>query len=309
MITRIRSERGQVTVLSAVFMLALVGLAGFVLDVGSWFRQQRQQQSTVDAAALAGAQALPLDPGNASSIATDYAVRNGGIAGATITISSKYSPNDTITVNKTQSGDGLFSSLFGVPTVSITTKATAMVEPPQDVFGAAPIVVDIHHPMLSGQGCGSTTPCFNQVTTIPLGKKGAPGAFGLLDFETGNGNTGNSLLSSWITSGYQKQLPLGNYDSDPGADFNTSQVQNALKGRFGTDLLFPVYDSLTDQGSNAPYHIIAWVAFHITDSNTNGNSGSITGFFKRIVWDGLEAPGPPSTGGPDLGVRTVALVD
>jgi Flp pilus assembly protein TadG len=305
MTRRLRMEEGQAAVLTVVFILVLVGFAGFVLDVGSWFRQQRQQQSTVDAAALAGAQALPLDPANATALATTYANKNGGVAGATITISSKYAPNDTISVKKTAGGNGLISSLFGVSTVTISTKATAMVELPTDVFGAAPIVVDIRHPMLSGQNC----PCFNQMTTIPLGKKGVPGAFGLLDFETGNGNTGNSDLAGWITSGYQHQLPLGNYDSDPGADFNTSQVQGALKGRFGTDLLFPVYDSLTDQGSNAPYHIIAWVAFHLTDTNANGNGGSITGYFKRIVWGGLEAPGGPPQNGPDLGVRTVALVD
>jgi Flp pilus assembly protein TadG len=309
MTSRLRNEEGQAAVLTVVFILVLVGLAGFVLDVGSWFRQQRQQQSTVDAAALAGAQALPLDPASATSIATDYANKNGGIAGATISITSKYAPNDTITVKKTSSAPGLISSLFGVSTVAISTKATAMVELPTDVFGAAPIVVDIHHPMLSGAGCGSTTPCFGQTTTIPLGKKGVPGAFGLLDFDNSNGTTGNSTLSSWITQGYQHQLPLGNYNSAPGADFNTSQVQGALTGRFGTDLLFPVYDSLTDQGANAPYHIIAWVAFHITGTNAQGTGGSITGYFKRIIWDGLEAPSGPPSNSPDLGVRTVALVD
>lgn len=309
MISRLRKEEGQAAVLTIVFMLALIGLAGFVLDVGSWFRQQRQQQSTVDAAALAGAQALPLDPTTASSLASTYVDKNGGVAGATITISTKYAPNDTITVKKSANADGLFSSLFGVSTVNVSTTATAMAELPADVYGAAPIVVDIHHPMLSGAGCGSTTPCFGQQTTIPLGKKGAPGAFGLLDFLTGNGNSGNSTLASWIETGYQKQLPLGNYDSDPGADFNTSQVQNALTDRIGTDLLFPVYDSLTDQGSNAPYHVIAWVAFHITGTKATGNAGSISGFFKRIVWDGLIPPDGPPSNSPDLGVRSVALVD
>ena len=83
MIATVRSERGQVTVMAAVFMIILVGLAGLVLDVGSWFRQQRVQQSTVDAAALAGAQALPSSPGGGVSYATDYANRNGGVAGAT----------------------------------------------------------------------------------------------------------------------------------------------------------------------------------------------------------------------------------
>jgi len=55
----LRREDGQVTVLAAVFIVVLLGMAGFVIDVGSWFRQQRAVQTTVDSAALAGAQALP----------------------------------------------------------------------------------------------------------------------------------------------------------------------------------------------------------------------------------------------------------
>ena len=58
LLSRVRSEDGQVVVLVAVFMLGLIGMTALVVDVGSWFRQQRATQSTVDAAALAGAQAL-----------------------------------------------------------------------------------------------------------------------------------------------------------------------------------------------------------------------------------------------------------
>ena len=58
---RPRSERGQATVLTAVFLVVMLGAAALVLDVGSWYRADRQAQSTADAAALAGAQALPYD--------------------------------------------------------------------------------------------------------------------------------------------------------------------------------------------------------------------------------------------------------
>lgn len=305
MMSRLRREDGQVLVLTAVLMIALIGLVGIVLDVGGWFRQQRAQQTTVDSAALAGAQALPSDPGNATALATDFADRNGGVAGATITVSTKFVTNDMITVRKTASGTGLFSSLFGVPTVSITTNASAIAEVPSSVIGVAPIVVDINHQMLSGPGC----PCFNVPTSIPLGKKGVPGAFGILDLANAGGNSGNSTVAGWITDGYQHYLPLGNYDSDTGAKFTASQIQNALQAHYGDDLLFPVYDSLDGNGSNAPYHIIAWVSFHLTLTQASGNTGSISGWFDRIVWDGIIPPGGPDTNIPDLGVHSVALVD
>ena len=60
---RLRSERGQAAVLSVVFIAALLGAMAMVLDVGSWFREQRATQSAADAAALAAAQALPENTG------------------------------------------------------------------------------------------------------------------------------------------------------------------------------------------------------------------------------------------------------
>jgi len=74
-----------------------------------------------------------------------------------------------------------------------------------------------------------------------------------------------------------------------------------------TELLFPVYDTLTGSGSNATYHIIAWVGFHLTGFEAQGNTGSLTGWFTRVIWDGIEADSGGASG-PDLGVRSVRLV-
>ncbi len=305
MIARLRREEGQVTVLAAVFIVMLVGMAGFVLDVGSWFRQQRVSQATVDAAALAGAQSLPVNPANATADATAFAAKNGGVAGATFTVGTRYVPNDMITVSQSGSGNGLFSRVLGISTVTIRTTASAISEVPTQAFGVAPIAVDITQKMLSGPGC----PCFGVPTTLPLGKKGVPGAFGMIDLATHNGNTGTSTLADWIVNGYQDYLPLGDYNSDPGATFASSQIQAALQARYGSDLLFPIYDSLSGNGSNASYHVVAWAAFHITLSQASGNSGTISGWFDRVIWKGLIPPTGPSGAIPDLGVHSIALVN
>ena len=73
-----RSDRGQATVLTLVFLVVLLGMAALVLDIGSWYRADRATQNTADAAALAGAQALPSDPGNANTLALQYMTKNGG---------------------------------------------------------------------------------------------------------------------------------------------------------------------------------------------------------------------------------------
>jgi hypothetical protein len=161
--------------------------------------------------------------------------------------------------------------------------------------------------MLANPGC----PCFGQPneTTIPLDKNGAPGSFTMVDL-TGDptGTTGASTLADWITKGYDQYLPIGGYFSDPGAKFNNSQIQNALQGRIGTELLFPVYDTLTGTGSNASYHVIGWAAFHLESINASGTGGTITGYFTDITWDGIPAT-TPTGGGPNFGAHTVQLVN
>jgi Putative Flp pilus-assembly TadE/G-like len=304
--TRIRCERGQATVLTAVVLIAMLGMAGFVIDVGSWFRQQRLTQATVDAAALAGAQALPATPGTASSLASQYASKNGGVAGTSITISTHLNTNDKITVTQSKPTTGFFSKLFGVNTVTVGSKASAISEVPEAAMGVAPIGVDIHHKKLSGPGC----PCFNEPTTIDLGKVGVPGGFMLIDLNTAaGGNTGSSTLADWISHGYQAYLPLGDYPSDTGAKFNNGQIQNALIGRYGTDLLFPVYDKVSGNGSNAQYQIVGWASFHITNTTAGGTNGKLSGYFDRVIWDGIVSTKGPKKPIPDLGVHSVALID
>jgi Flp pilus assembly protein TadG len=307
---RLRSADGQVTVMAAVLMVFLVAMVAFVLDIGSWFRQQRSAQSTVDAAALAGAQALPNDPAGARTIAADFAKKNGGVTGLTITVSSKWTPNDQITVTQAKPAAGFFSKVIGISAVTVHAHATAISEQPSQPLAVAPIAVNISHQDLSGLGC----PCFGpgSQTTIPLGKTGAPGSFTLLnlDLSSQNGTVGASTLADWLTNGFNEYLPLGDYYSDPGAKFNDSKIQAALAARNNGELLFPVYDTLVGQGSGADYHVIAWVGFHLTGSNPiGGNSGTISGWFTRVIWAGIVSSTGPPTNSPDLGVRAVALIN
>jgi hypothetical protein len=303
-----RNQSGQALVLMVVFIVSLFGMAALVLDVGSWYRAKRQLQSTADAAALAGAQALPDTPGNASGLAQQYATTNApDLASANYSVSSHIVPNDQITVHVSRPSPGFFAKIFGITSVDVGASATAQSEGMSSARYVAPITVRNTHPMLAGPGC----PCFGppNETTLPVGKNGAPGSFALVDL-TGDptGTTGSSTLADWITNGYDQYLPLGGYFSDPGAKFNNSQIDAALQGRIGTELLFPVYDALTSGGSNATYHIIAWAAFHLESFDIQGQGGSITGYFTDITWDGIPAT-TPTGGGPNFGAHTVQLVD
>ena len=66
-----RNERGQVIVLFALSLVALLLIAGLVLDAARVYTVLRYQRSVADAAALAGAQDLQ-DPGTRTVSPTDY---------------------------------------------------------------------------------------------------------------------------------------------------------------------------------------------------------------------------------------------
>ena len=301
-----RSDRGQATVITLVFLVVLLGMAALVLDIGSWYRADRATQSAADAAALAGAQKLPQDPGTANTLALQYVDKNGG-GTPTVTLSSDAGTNDTIKVNLTRPAKGIFTKLFGVSTVTVGSHATARASLMDEATYVAPIGVHVLNPKLKGL---PTCPCFGsgQPTTLPLGKTGAPGAFDLLNIDGSHGGTGQAIIADWILHGYNGWLSLGDYFSDAGAKWNASEVQDALQQRLNTTLLFPVYDKLVGTGSGAQYHVIGWVGFHLTGFSASGSSGSITGWFTEVVWNGI-ASTKGGGGQPDLGARTVYLVD
>ena len=101
-------------------------------------------------------------------------------------------------------------------------------------------------------------------------------------------------------------MPLGPYRSSPSTEFNSSHIKNALNARLGTELLFPVYRSITGEGSRAVFDVVAWVGFVPTSFTAAGSKGTVKGYFTQVIWQGLT----DETGSaPDYGVRVVSLVE
>jgi hypothetical protein len=306
--TKLRSQSGQATVLTVLFLVVLVGITGAVLDVGAWFRGDRDLQADSDAAALAGAQFLPEDPAAATAAAVQYGDKNGGgVDTGDVSITSKTLPGDTIVVDTERNVDGVFTGLFGIESVEVHGHAAARAGNPSSALWVAPIVVNEKHPMLT---C-SPRPCFGQSTMLeyhhlkangPSGPDG-PGSFGFINL-IGNENPGTSDLRDQILRGFDKYMDVGTYNARTGNPF--SAIKDALDARMGEEMLFPVYRKLTGTGSNAKYDIIGWVGFVITSMNLSGNNEKFYGYFTRVIWEGIMSEDPTT---PDFGVRIVALVE
>jgi Putative Flp pilus-assembly TadE/G-like len=271
-----RSERGQAMVLTVVCVTVLLGMAALVLDVGSWFVDRRQLQAGVDAAALAAAQDLPWTD-SANSAAASYASKNG-VSSPTISFSGQNSANDTVNVSASRVSQGFFSKVFNITSVTLHANASARIDVLDGVLRALPFGIAADDPDLV---CG--LPCFNQPTTVPVGKVGVPGNFDLISL---NGAKTPGDLASLISTGYDGLMKLGDYDGTPGAKFDSSQIQGAMQGRVGDTVVLPVYDSVTSNGTNSTYHVIGWVSFTITGFDLSGDSGSLYGSFHRLVQSG-----------------------
>ena len=276
-----RDESGQVLVLTAVGMVGICAMAGFALDVGSWYQAHRKQQSIADAAALAAAGALPGNTGTASTLAQTYASKNGGTA-ASITFSTTYMTNDTITVSAQKTVPTDFLGVIGINQATVKATTTARAENLQNAWGAAPFAVINTQPELAGPGC----PCYGVATTLLLGKVG-PGGFQIINVDGSRGGTGQSILAGWILNGCncETSTPAW-YWNDSGAKFNGSEVAAALDARLRDNLLFPVYDDVQSGGTNLQYHVIGFAGFHVTGYEFQGNNGTIDGSFVHVDWQG-----------------------
>jgi Putative Flp pilus-assembly TadE/G-like len=306
--TRLRAQTGQATVMLVLFLVAFVGITAAVLDVGAWFRADRKLQANSDAAALAGAQELPDNPGAALAQAVDYGDLNGGDVGADdITFETTVVPNDTIVVDTERDAPGVFTGLFGIDSVEVHAKAKARAGAPSEAMYVAPIVVNEKHPLLLCK----PKPCFDDPTMLeyhhlkehgPSEPDGA-GSFGFINL-TGEDNPGTSQLRDQILTGWDQSMPLGNYNARTGNPF--SAIHDALEERIGDEMLFPVYRKLTGTGSGAKYDIIGWVGFVITDMELHGSNEKLYGHFTRVIWSGLLSETPSET---DFGVTVIALVE
>jgi Flp pilus assembly protein TadG len=294
--TRLRSDSGQAMLFVVVALLGLVGLVSLVVDGGSWFRTQRQVQTAADAAALAGAQNLPIDQTGARSTAISYAQQNfSGIAAPTITFPSAAE----IDVVAAKPVNGII-----LPALNATARAhaRAQVSAPSSLKNVAPIAV------YKDYACIVTNPtCFGQTVVLGFDDDNpfdpTKSKFGLLDLDR-DGSAGSGDMKNWLDNGYPDFLPVNTIYPPANGEKNgiKSQLQSAADAH--RVLLFPVYDTATVTG----YHVIGWAAFVIDDiGKWAGKEHILTGHFVTFLATDLAAGNPITDPSLDFGVHVITL--
>jgi hypothetical protein len=167
------SQRGQAIVMVAVALVVLMGCAALTIDLGYAWYAKRELQSTVDAAALAGAQELPSSA-NAISRANQYIALNptNGISSITKSVTTSCNPTvpgcnpvNSVRVEMKGKTKMNFAGLFGMSEANVGARATAC-QPcdmnPLDIM----IVLDRTGSMANGGSPNKMTNAKNGVKTF-----------------------------------------------------------------------------------------------------------------------------------------------
>jgi Flp pilus assembly protein TadG len=265
-------ERGQILVIFAIGLLALLAVVGLAVDGGSTFAQRRSQQGASDLAALAAANDYLISGSTDQAIARGLAVAlanefEDGVDGTTVNIGIDTSSGVRVTVSIDSPHENSVVGVVGMPVWQVTTEAEALAGFPDTAYGASAFI------FAASAFEDDGTPKYQTDTDFGDGNGDVP--TGELDFawtNYGTGNVNTSEVAEIIqgTLEIDKTLQFGEYIGQHNSGNHSalfSDVDTYLSGR---DVPAPVVDS------NGNF--VGWSTFHVTSAD-GGTNKHIRGYF------------------------------
>ncbi len=300
-----RSERGIALSIVALAMVAILGIAALVVDIGHGYRTRRALIPATDAAALAAAQTYVAGGAGCPDTASAYLAANE--SAATMTVCDPGTSTATrgrVTVTATDNVETWFAPVLGQGDYTVSSTSTVQWGPPSGATGLRPIglcynATSALRDLVDGTGAAyGGTPV---TVTIPYVKSSpelcgsaVPGNWGFVDFSGTASNTNDQ--GEIVRNGYDGLVQFANdmtgptksctgephcYLGDPGALAGLAQALTYLQG---LDIWFtvPVYDYAEAAGSRARFHLmgvlrVKIVRFDVTGSQGGGGGGGSGG--------------------------------
>ena len=282
-------QRGQILVIFALSITAIIAMVGLVLDGSGAFAQRRVEQNAADLAALAGANAYmntastPAARSEAAIAAANAsATRNGyttGVDGASLSVDVTLgSSGATIKVGLTDPHINSFARIVpGQAVWDVSVTASAEAGSIDTAVGAAPWIMHVDafdngHPIY-----GPSNPqAFGQVNgDYPVG----PLDIAWTDFN-GDNNVNSSEVGNIINGSNVVSATLG-FDQYVGqhnqGNHSTlyDQVNSVLAGQ---TLPVPIVGNCPNHTPSVGGCFKGWAFFHVI-SAAGGSSKTITGYF------------------------------
>ncbi|MDL2335840.1 MAG: pilus assembly protein TadG-related protein [Chloroflexota bacterium] len=278
--SRREREHGQMLVIFALALIALVGMVGLIIDGGDSFLQRRDQQNAADAAAMAAGYAS-ANSQDATAAAKTVAAANGytnGVNGTTVTVTIT---GGSIKVDVSKPHQNYFAGVMGFTSWGVSTTASVQAGTPNGAYNPMPVIFN------------------KKAFDNPANKNSnAPGAFD----EPGSGNAdvpSTSTSFNWTIFCTANGNPCNANSSGVDAIINNNGTGTTIQtddviGPLNAGSHTSLFSSLSSVVGNAyPVAIVddsgavqGWAWFHITGS-VGGSTKQISGWFEEQV-----NPGP-----------------
>lgn len=312
-------ERGQVLIIVAGGLIALMLAVGLVIDTGIGFMSRRGSQNTADLAAMAGTKVIAdhyvkdtsLDGPDVHAAIVASAAANGCTTAGGCAWTAEYVQPDGpgaeldlgavtesgpmpygaqgVRVTVARDPQTFFMRVIGLDSIHVETSGTAMTAtldglPPGQVL---PIGADPPSDYEPGQTYELTA------------GMDAPGNFSWLSWD--GSNDPNTLADS-ICEPNNPEITFPSWiDGDPGAS-NSNGVRDCVDYWIdtGATVLIPMWDQVTGNGNNVQFRIVGLAAFVLTQRSQPAISsiqGQFIGFYNLpSVSAGYGGPPDPTDG-------------
>ena len=304
-IKKIYSEqRGSVSLTVAAFMVVLIGIAGFVMDMGVYYSEGSKLQNSLDSAVLAASQELPAESLSSAAwaAAVSEAISYASLNGFEIlpddlepVYSSGVLTNRIIGIKatKTATVEYNFVKVLGINSGAVTRTASAGLSPVGGIRGAIPLVVSeegLRAAIESGVVEGLIIKCSSDTSLIGIDLSTANGWFGAVRFD-GSGASDYSFLlangySGTLTVGQVLDMESGNM-SGPTMDGFTTRVSRCTDG-CTPDNYLPgcprlVYVPVIQVLPSKQVKIVSFAAFFLLECGGNGNNSYIKATYLKDI--------------------------
>ncbi|MEZ5343264.1 MAG: pilus assembly protein TadG-related protein [Acidimicrobiales bacterium] len=291
----------------AVLLVALLGMAALVIDVGTMWQARRNLVTATDAGALAAAQEYAIGGTGCATVAADFYGRNAPPDADAPTCSTA---GQTVTVAGNVDVPFTFGRALGLTDGAITASTTALWQQPYSVSGLRPLGLCLD--MLTAQG--ATPPVLGQTVHVPWNNDGPdtcsnggsgnniPGNWGYIDFDNTAGNP-NNQISDWTANGYPDAVAPGIFDPFTGAHNN---IANDLTPLIGQCITLPIYTKAEGNGGNAEFTIVDFASVILTDVHFTGQQNAR---YFEFTWASCLVQGSGEGGGIDYGPKTIRICD
>ncbi len=299
----------------AICSVLIFGFAAFSIDAGQAWTARRHLVTAADGAALASAGDYATGKVGCASAAGDYVSSN--YSAATLeSCSANITPTSgNVTVDASRTVDYAFAGIFGVNNKKIHAITTAEWGIPTGVNNLRPFGLCINSNLQMQQWLNYPSGPTGDSGTIRItyGKSqpdacgtNVPGNWGIQDFD--GGSNSNNDIKDWTLNGYPGLVTIGtNLPGDTGAFSNSLDSELTFLKNSGQAFVLPVFDTATGNGSNAQFHIVAFVFVKLVGYQTTGAQAAR--YLDLVFTRGVVSGTCCATSGIDTLVRAVRICD